>query len=192
MPNAANAGTVGGAEHIGDEKRRLLGTGLLLILVMSTGLCLATIGVGVALGLVFAGGGLTSAIAWMAASAWTGSLWRLARQVPRMERRAGLWATLHSSAPHLSSRPLWLLLSPGLLSMAYSWQPHWAHFWQRLSPFCSRSGAFGSIPSGAMFHFSGEQGKPWIPLTLPRLSRATSASLVLGVLASPASVGLFQ
>ena len=192
VPNAANSGTVGGAEHIGDEKRRLLGTGLLLILVMSTGLCLATIGVGVALGLVFAGGGLTSAIAWMAASAWTGSLWRLAQQVPRMERRAGLWATLQFLRPALVLAATVAALIAGLAVDGVLMATALGTLLATVISLLFSKRCFRIDPQWGDVPFLWEQGKPWIPLTFAALIQSNVSVLVLGVLASPASVGLFQ
>lgn len=81
------------------ERKRLLGSGLLLICLTSTVVC----------GAVAAGGSVLVAIlgidipaktvCLMALSAWTGSVWRLAHQVWRLERRPGVWALYQAARP---------------------------------------------------------------------------------------------
>jgi O-antigen/teichoic acid export membrane protein len=180
------------AEARSDEHKRLLGSGLLIVTATSTALCLLVAAIGVAVAQVAFGGEWWVSILWMTASAWTGALWRMMHQVPRMEREAVRWAWLQWIRPALVVLGSVAALAAGfgidgvlaatavgtLLATAV------AYFASR------RSFRFG--PRREDVRLIWDAGKAWVPLIVAVAIQSNVSILLLGVLATPASVGLFQ
>jgi O-antigen/teichoic acid export membrane protein len=182
----------GTPEASSDERRRLLGTGLLVIIVLSTVLC-AIVGIlgGLGVGALF-GQRWTSAVEWMAASAWTGAIWRMMSQIPRMERRAGLWTTLQFLRPALVLVATIAALAMGLGINGVLAATAGGTLIGVLAAFVISRRCFRFAPKRADVSALWEVGRPWVPLTFAVLVQANVSILLLGILASPASVGLFQ
>lgn len=175
-----------------DEHKRLLGSGLLIVAALSTATCLLVAAIGVAVSQLAFGGDWMAPILWMAASAWSGALWRMMHQVPRMEREAVRWAWLQWIRPALVVLGSIAALAAGfgingvlaatalgtLLATAV------AYFASR------RSFLFGPKREDARVFW--EAGKYWVPLIVAVAVQSNVSILLLGILATPASVGLFQ
>ena|GEM_PF-2881230 len=175
-----------------DERRRLLGTGLLIVMAMSTVLCgiVAVLG-GLGVGMLF-DHRWTSAVQWMAASAWTGAIWRMLSQIPRMERRAARWTSLQFVRPALVLAGTIVVLAMGLgINGVLAATAGGTLLAVLFAYFMSRQ-CFRFAPKRSDVTMLWEKGRPWVPLTFAVLVQANVSILLLGILATPASVGLFQ
>ncbi|HEY6549889.1 MAG TPA: oligosaccharide flippase family protein [Solirubrobacterales bacterium] len=174
------------------EKKRLLGSGLLIVVATTSVLCALVGLVGAPLAAALFGSGWTGPILWMAASAWAGGLWRLMHQIPRMERHPIRWAALQWARPALVVIGTWLALAAGLgvsgvlmataigtilaTAIAFVLSRHSV----RLAP---RRGDLATL---------WKAGRAWVPLIFAVAVQTNVSVLLLGILATPASVGLFQ
>lgn len=87
--------TIEGArpEVVAAERRRMLGSGVLLIFLASTAWCGLAAILSPIIAQVFLGStSWTSSVLWMTLVAWTGSTWRFAHQIWRLERRSVTWS----------------------------------------------------------------------------------------------------
>ena len=176
----------------GEEKKRLLGSGVLAVFAATTALCLLVAAIGAPLASFLFGGGWSGPVLWMVASAWAGGLWRMMHQVPRMERQAVRWAWLQWTRPALVVAGTVAALVAGLgiegvlmatalctlLATAVAFAVG-----RRSLRFAPRHGDLATI---------WEAGKAWVPLIFAVALQTNASVLLLGVLTTPASVGLFQ
>jgi O-antigen/teichoic acid export membrane protein len=175
-----------------EERQRILGSGLIVILGLSTVVCLAAGMVGTALTFVVLGSSWLAAIWWTAASAWTGALWRMVHQIPRMERRPVRWALLQFLRPAFVLIGTVLALTGGLgvsgVLMATAGGTLVASI---LAFAASRRCMRFDYQEGdmAMLWACGRQ---WVPLTLAAVFQSNVSVLLLGLLATPTGVALFQ
>jgi O-antigen/teichoic acid export membrane protein len=182
----------GGPIAASEERRRLLGSGLLIVVVLSAAMCAAVGAVGVVVVDAWAQGFSHAAILWMAASAWSGSIWRFVHQVPRMERRPVRWSILSWVRPALVVAAIVIVLSSGggiagvLMAMAAGTSL------SALVAYAISAPAFRFAPRRGDIRTLWEVGKVWIPLSVAAAVQINASILVLGALASPTSVGLFQ
>ena len=175
-----------------EERRRLLGSGLLILIAMATALCAVVGLIGIGLTLVALDSSWVAGITWMAASAWAGAIWRLVHQVPRMERRPARWATLQFLRPGL-------VLAATVVALAAGLGVDGVLLATAAGTIVATAMAF--LISRRCFRFEAhlddigvlwKNGRHWVPLTLAAVVQGNVNVLLLGVLASPASVGLFQ
>ena len=175
-----------------DEQKRLLGSGLLIVAATSTALCVAVAAVGVVVAEAAFGGGWWISVLLMASSAWAGGLWRMMHQVPRMERMAVRWAWLQWARPGLVVVGSIAALVAGFgingilgaTAVATLMATAVAYFVSR------RSFRFGFRREDTRVIW--EAGKAWVPLIFAVAIQTNVSILLLGLLATPASVGLFQ
>ena len=175
-----------------DEQKRLLGSGLLIVAATSTALCVAVAAIGVAVAQVALGGDWWISVLLMAASAWAGGLWRMMHQVPRMEREAVRWAWLQWVRPALVVAGSVAALVAGLgidgilgaTAAATLVATAVAYFVSR------RSFRFGFRREDVGVIWRA--GRAWVPLIFAVAVQTNVSILLLGLLTSPASVGLFQ
>jgi O-antigen/teichoic acid export membrane protein len=175
-----------------DEQKRLLGSGLLIVAVTSTMLCVAVGAIGVVVAHLAFGGEWWISVLLMAASAWAGGLWRMMHQVPRMERMAVRWAWLQWVRPGLVVAGSIGALVAGLgidgilgaTAVATLLATAVAYFVSR------RSFRFGFRREDVGVIWKA--GRAWVPLIFAVAIQTNVSVLLLGLLATPASVGLFQ
>lgn len=179
-------------ETTGEERRRLLGSGLLVLVAMATALCAVVGAVGAGIALVALDSSWTEAIPWMAASAWSGAIWRLVHQVPRMERRPGRWAALQYLRPGLVLAATIVALAAGLGVSGVLMATAVGTVAATALAFVMSRRCFRFQPRREDAAVLWQQGRHWVPLTLAAVVQGNANILLLGVLATPASVGLFQ
>jgi O-antigen/teichoic acid export membrane protein len=175
-----------------DDHKRLLGSGLLIVTATSTALCLAVGAIGVVVAELAFGGDWWISVLLMTASAWAGGLWRMMHQVPRMEREAVRWAWLQWVRPGLVVAASVAALVAGLgidgilgaTAAATLVATAVAYFVSR------RSFRFGFRREDVGLIWRA--GRAWVPLIFAVAVQTNVSILLLGLLASPASVGLFQ
>lgn len=180
------------AAALSDERKRLLGSGLLIVAATSTMLCLAVAAIGVVVVQLAFGGEWWISVLLMSASAWAGALWRMMHQVPRMEREAVRWAWLQWIRPALVVAGSIAALAAGLgidgvlLATAVTtlMATAVAYFVSR------RSFRYGFRREDV--RVTWEAGRAWVPLIFAVAVQTNVSVLLLGLLATPASVGLFQ
>lgn len=188
----AEEGGLVDTEALSDERKRLLGSGLLIVAATSTMLCAAVAAIGVVGARVAFGGDWWISVLLMAASAWAGGLWRMVHQVPRMERMAVRWAWLQWIRPALVVAGSFAALAAGLgidgvllaTAVATLMATAVAYFVSRRS---FRYG-FRREDVGVIW----QAGRAWVPLIFAVAIQTNVSVLLLGLLATPASVGLFQ
>jgi O-antigen/teichoic acid export membrane protein len=186
-------------EDIGDgavmvssnERRRLLGSGLLIVLITTTALCLVVAAIGVAVALSL-GGGWVGPILWMTASAWAGGLWRMMHQIPRMERRAVTWAWLQWA------RPAFVVLG-SIAALIAGFGISGVLAATAIGTLAATAGAYVVSRDSFRFEYRREDwattwkaGRAWVPLIFAVAIQTNVSVLLLGIVAAPSSVGLFQ
>lgn len=192
IDTAVDSAEVERPEETSEERRRILGSGLLILIAMATGLCLAVALLGAAVATLVLDHSWIGAIAWMAASAWAGAIWRVVHQVPRMERRPARWSALQFLRPGLVLAGTVAALVAGLgiegvLMATAAGTLVAAGFAFAISRRCFRFEP--RLEDASMLW---RKGRDWVPLTLASVVQANASVLLLGALAAPASVGLFQ
>jgi len=175
-----------------EEQKRLLGSGLLIVTVTTTILCLLVAAIGTGVALAVFGGDWWISILLMVASAWAGGLWRMMHQVPRMERQAVRWAWLQWVRPALVVAGSLAALAAGLgidgVLMATAVGTLLA---TGVAYFVSRR-SFRFDPRREDIAVIWRAGRAWVPLIFAVALQTNVSVLLLGILATPASVGLFQ
>jgi O-antigen/teichoic acid export membrane protein len=183
---------LGGVAAKSEEQKRLLGSGLMIVIAMTTALCGLVAVIGGVLASVLFGGEWVVPVLWMSASAWAGGVWRMMHQVPRMERRATRWATLQWMRPAFVVVGVLAALSAGLgvngvlmaTAIGTIVATSFAFLVSRRSlRFAPRRGDATTI---------WKAGRAWVPLTIAVAMQTNASVLLLGVLATPTSVALFQ
>lgn len=176
----------------GAERRRLLGSGLLLTVISSSVICTVVGLAGGALTAMAFGDRWFASVCWMAASAFSGANWRMLSQIPRMERRAGRWAF------HQFLRP-GLVVAASLAALAMGFGVNGVLAATALGTvvacvlaFVQSRHSFTFHPRRADLRLIWDEGSPWIPLTVASVIQSNASILLLAVLATPTSVGLFQ
>ncbi|HKO39393.1 MAG TPA: hypothetical protein VJU14_13595 [Solirubrobacterales bacterium] len=175
------------------ERRRLFTSGTLIVTVVSGIVCGIVALLAPAIAELLVGGSeWTEATRWMAASAWTGTIWRTVHQIYRLERRPVAWSLINSTRPILVVGATIAILASGggvagvlmataagtagAIAISMVAAPHY----YRLQP---KRGDVAIIWS---------YGVRWIPLHLARATQANVSIILLGLLAPAASVGFFQ
>lgn len=189
---AEEGGALVDTEALSEERKRLLGSGLLVVAATSTALCVAVAAIGVVVAQIAFGGDWWISVLLMSASAWAGGLWRMMHQVPRMERMAVRWAWLQWIRPALVVAASLAALAVGLgidgvlgaTAAATLVATAVAYFVSRPS---FRYG-FRREDVGLFWR----AGRSWVPLIFAVALQTNISIFLLGVLATPASVGLFQ
>ena len=175
-----------------DEKKRLLGSGLLIVAATSTILCVAVAAIGVVVANLAFGGEWWLSILLMSASAWAGGLWRMMHQVPRMEREAVRWAWLQWVRPGL-------VVAASLAALVAGWGIDGVLGATALGTLVATAVAY--FVSRRSFRFEPRredvgliwrEGRAWVPLIVAIAIQTNVSVLLLGLLATPASVGIFQ
>jgi O-antigen/teichoic acid export membrane protein len=184
--------TVGAPQKTSEERRRILGSGLLTLIGMATAICTAIALLGAALATAVLDDRWITAIAWMSASAWAGAIWRMVHQVPRMERRPVRWALLQFLRPGFVLVGTVAALAAGLGIDGVLMATALGTLVACVIAYLSSRRCFRFQPRWADVSMLWKQGRSWVPLTLATVVQANVSVLVLAVLATPASVGLFQ
>jgi O-antigen/teichoic acid export membrane protein len=189
---AADSSDVERPQETSDERRRILGSGLLILVVMATALCLMVAVAGSAVAALLLDSSWIGAIAWMSASAWAGAIWRVVHQVPRMERRPVRWAALQFLRPGLVLAGTVAALVAGLGIEGVLMATAAGTLLAAAFAFLISRRCFRFEPRLADASMLWQKGRDWVPLTLASVVQANASVLLLGALATPASVGLFQ
>lgn len=191
----ADGGDEIGVEHaaaVGEEKKRLLGSGVLAVFAATTALCLLVAAIGAPLAHLLFGGGWWISVLWMTASAWAGGLWRMMHQVPRMERQAVRWAWLQWARPALVVLASVAALAAGLGVDGVLMATALATLLATVVAFAVARRSFRFAPRRGDLGTIWDAGKAWVPLIFAVAVQTNVSVLLLGILTTPASVGLFQ
>jgi O-antigen/teichoic acid export membrane protein len=186
-----------GAEYAHPEQRsaerhRLLGSGFIFVIASASALCglVALVALGLGAFAISAQWSLWLVLA--ASSAWTGGIWRFVHQVPRMERKAVRWAALQWLRPGLV-----VLFS--ILALMAGWGISGVLIATTVGTLASIG--IGYLVSRRSFSYElrkgdarmiWDRGKKWVPLIFTVALQQNASILLLGALATPTSVGLFQ
>jgi O-antigen/teichoic acid export membrane protein len=184
--------SVGAPQRTSEERQRILGSGLLILIGMATAVCAAIALLGAVLAIALLDDRWITAIAWMSASAWAGAIWRMVHQVPRMERRPARWATLQFLRPGFVLAGTVAALAAGLGIDGVLMATALGTVVACVIAYLTSRKCFRFKPQWADVALLWKQGRSWVPLTLATVVQANVSILVLAVLATPASVGLFQ
>ncbi|MEX0972450.1 MAG: hypothetical protein WDZ46_04235 [Solirubrobacterales bacterium] len=175
------------------ERRRLLGSGVLIVTVVSGLVCAVVALIAPMLADLLVGGSRwTGATRWMAASAWTGTIWRTVHQVYRLERRPAAWSIVNSMRPILVVAATVAILFAGggaegvLEATALGTAAAVAIAILGTLP-CYRL-RFRWADVGLIWSY----GVRWVPLHLARAAQANVSILLLSFLAPAATVGFYQ
>jgi O-antigen/teichoic acid export membrane protein len=176
----------------GEERKRLLGSGVLAVFAATTALCLLVAAIGAPLAGVLFGGRWSAPVLWMVASAWAGGLWRMMHQVPRMERQAVRWAWLQWARPALVVGGSVAALVAGLGIEGVLMATALCTLLATAIAFAVARRSIRFAPRRSDLATIWEAGKAWVPLIFAVALQTNASVLLLGVLTTPASVGLFQ
>ena len=175
------------------ERRRLLGSGLLIICIVSGAVC-ALVGVSASplADLLLGSEQRASAVRWMALSAWTGSVWRLTHLVYRMERRPVAWSVVNATRPVLVILGIVVALNAG-------------HGVDGVLMATAAGTAVGSLiailgtvrcyrlrPRISDIGLIWSYGVHWIPLQVTIAIQGNLSPILLSFLAPAATVGIYQ
>ncbi len=185
-------GTLAEAAETTAEKKRLLGSGLLVVLATTSALCAAVGLAGVALAAALVGPGWTGAVLWMAASAWAGGMWRMMHQIPRMERRSVRWAVLQWARPALVVLGTWLALAAGLGISGVLMATALGTVIATGIAFVLSRHSFHLAPHRDDLAILWKAGRAWVPLIFAVAVQTNVSVFLLGALTTPADVALFQ
>ena len=174
-----------------DERRRLLGSGLLVVTGTSTALCVP-IAVGALVARPLIGAFWAGAIAAMTASALAGSVWRLVIQVPRMERTPVRWGVLQYVRPALVLAATVVALVAGFGITGVLMGTAVGTAIAVVVSVLSAWRCYRFQPRRQDLRQLWDKGKPWVPLTLAAVVQSNVNVILLAILANPASVGLYQ
>jgi O-antigen/teichoic acid export membrane protein len=176
----------------GEEKKRLLGSGVLAVFAATTALCLLAAAIGAPLASLLFGGGWSVSVLWMVASAWAGGLWRMVHQIPRMERQAVRWAWLQWVRPALVVAGSLAALAAGFGIDGVLMATALCTLFATAVAFAVAHRSFRFAPRRGDLTTIWDAGKAWVPLIFAVAIQTNASVLLLGVLTTPASVGLFQ
>lgn len=176
----------------GEERKRLLGSGMIFVFAATTALCLLVAAIGAPLAALLFGGEWSAPVLWMVASAWAGGLWRMAHQVPRMERQAVRWAWLQWVRPALVVGGSVAALAAGLGIEGILMATALCTMLATAVAFAVARRSIRFDPRRGDLTTIWEAGKAWVPLIFAVAVQTNASVLLLGVLTTPASVGLFQ
>jgi O-antigen/teichoic acid export membrane protein len=190
--DVSQAGTNGQEPPLASlERQRLLGSGLLIVIVTSTALCgLVPLVAGLGVHLIF-GSNWTSALLWMGASAWAGSLWRFISQIPRMERRTGQWAMLQFIRPAIVVASTVAALVAGYGVNGVLMATAFGTLLTTALAFGLASSCFHFDPQIADIFTLWQKGRSWVPLIVAGAFNSNVNVFFLSTLAAAASVGIF-
>lgn len=174
------------------ERKRLLGSGIIIVFATTTALCLLVAAIGVAVSIAILGRDWIVPVLWMAASAWTGGLWRMMHQVPRMERKAVRWAWLQWVRPGL-------VVAGTLVALSLGFGISGVLAATAIGTLLATVAAYFASRVSFTYGFRREDlattwraGRAWVPLIFAVAIQTNVSILLLGLIAAPASVGLFQ
>ena len=175
------------------EKHRLLGSGLLLMMLSCTLWCAPVALLAPIVADVFLGStSWTGAVLLMTVSAWSGGLWRLEHQVWRVEYRPVVWCLFQALRPLLVVSGTIVALASGygiegvLVSTAAG-----TMLATLVSMFCSRR-LFFFRPRREDAPRIIRAGMSLVPIIIARVIQGNVSVLLLALIAPAASVGLFQ
>jgi len=175
-----------------EEKKRLLGSGLLVVVATTSLLCGAVGLIGAPLATALFGSGWVGPVLWMAASAWAGGLWRLMHQIPRMERHSTRWAVLQWARPALVVLGTWLALAAGLGVSGVLMATALGTLAATAIAFVVSRHSFRVAPRRGDLAYLWKAGRAWVPLIFAVAVQTNISVFLLGILATPSSVALFQ
>ena len=175
-----------------EEKKRLLGSGLLVVVATTSLLCGAVGLIGAPLATALFGSGWVGPVLWMAASAWAGGLWRLMHQIPRMERHSIRWAVLQWARPALVVLGTWLALAAGLGVSGVLMATALGTLAATAIAFVVSRHSFRVAPRRGDLAYLWKAGRAWVPLIFAVAVQTNISVFLLGILATPSSVALFQ
>lgn len=175
------------------ERQRLMGTGLLLTASMGAALCgvVAVFAAPVA-SLLLGSARWSDEVRWMSLSAWTGATWRMSHQAFRMERRAVAWSALQWLRPVLVLAGTIAALLRGTSVAGVLAATAGATLVSTLLALVLSRGLFRAHPSVQHLRSIWSAGAPYIPLTVAQVVQQQVSVLLLGVVATPATAGIFQ
>ena len=182
----------GGPAEVAAERRRILGSGVAYGAIASVVVCVPVIVFSQQIADLAGDPALQSSVAWMAASACTGAIWRTVHQVYRFERRPVAWAMLQCLRPALAiAFTIWALMRgfgiDGVLAATA--------LATALSCACSLMGSrhcYSLHPRAGDLPLLWRIGRQWIPLNLAFALQANAGVILLAFIAPASAVGLFQ
>jgi O-antigen/teichoic acid export membrane protein len=175
------------------ERRRLLGSGVLIVTLVSGAVCVAVILLAPVIASQLAGGEQwTSAVRWMAVSAWAGSIWRVVQQVYRMERRAVAWSIANSARPILVVGATVAALVAGGGVAGVLMATALGTVAAILIAIAGSRQYYRFQPRRRDVSVIWSYGLRWVPLHIFRAIQSNVSTILLSLLAPAATVGLFQ
>lgn len=182
----------GGPSGIAAERRRLLSSGLAYGAIATAALCVPVMVLSGEIAAIVGDTALQSAIAWMAASACFGAVWRSVHQVYRFERRPIAWSLLQFLRPTLV-----VALTTWALARGFGISGVLAATAIGTGLACVGS-LIGSRDCLSLHPRPGDlrliwgYGRQWIPLNLAFAFQSNASVLLLAFIAPTSAVGLFQ
>lgn len=176
----------------GRERRRYLGSGVLIVATTTAALCLlvAFVGGPVAATLLDEPD-LAKSVALMALAAWTGSIWRTVHQIYRLERRPIAWSVTQWMRPALVVIGSLYALKQGLRVNGVLIATAGGTALSVLVVLIAARRLFVFGPKSGDIAHLWNLGKRWIPLILASTLQGVIAVLVLAAIGSSSSLGLY-
>jgi O-antigen/teichoic acid export membrane protein len=175
-----------------EERMRMLGSGLLAVMGSSTIVCGVVALLGDPIASLFTGGLPAHSMAWAAASAWTGAVWRLVHQIPRMERQPASWAGFNWVRPGLVVACTVAALAAGYGVNGVLAATAGGTLATILIAFVIYRDRFRFAPRRGDVKQLWLLGKRFVLLHIARAVQSNVSVILLGVIAAPTSVALFQ
>ena len=184
---------IGGPQATLKERRRLMGSGLLIVCMVSGTVCgLVGTSASPLADLLLGGEQRASAVRWMALSAWMGSVWRLTHLVYRMERRPVAWSVISATRAVLVILAIVVGLKAGrgvegvLMGTAAGTAAG------SLIAVLGTIGCYRLRPHFSDIGLIWSYGAHWIPLQITVAVQGNVSPILLSFLAPTATVGIFQ
>jgi O-antigen/teichoic acid export membrane protein len=175
-----------------DERRRLLGSGILFSGLQAGTICGLVAIFAVPLARFLVGDpSYADAVRWLAASVFTGALWRVSHQIWRMERRPVIWLWFQIARPLLVVGATVVAFTSGLQVVAPLVATTLGTLVVVLLSLVASRHCMLFNPHLRDYPHIWSRGRGLIPIQIANVVQANLGILVLGALAPAATVGVF-
>jgi O-antigen/teichoic acid export membrane protein len=175
------------------ERTRVMGTGLIIVSIMSLVVCGAVaLAASPVSGLFLGSPHFAGAVRLMALSAFTGAVWRVKHQVFRMERRAVMWSFLQWLRAVLVLVGTIAVLVAGFGVEGVLAATAAATALSTYVAILASRGLYRFAPTTEHVKRIWLAGKRYVLLSIAQVIQANISVLLLAIVASPALAGIFQ